>query len=75
MLNKIAKEGVIYFAYNKKISVCEHNHGFIGTKCPKCGGEVVDTYQRIVGFMTPTRSYSTPRNQEFETRKWFDFTE
>ena len=37
-LNYIANKGVIYFAFNSKISVCEDGHGFTGGKiCPKCG--------------------------------------
>lgn len=71
MLNYIAKEGVIYFAYNIKISVCEDEHGFFGDTCPTCGKEVADTYSRIVGFLTPTSSYSKERKQEFDNRKWF----
>jgi ribonucleoside-triphosphate reductase len=75
LLNKIAKEGVIYFAYNIKIATCENGHGFIGNICPQCGGEVVDTFQRIVGYLTPSKSYSKQRKREFSERKWFDFGE
>lgn len=49
LLNYIASKGVIYFAYNIKISTCENGHGFIGDTCPTCGKPVVDTYQRVVG--------------------------
>lgn len=72
MLNYIAKSGVIYFAYNVKVSVCENEHGFFGDICPVCGKEKADTYSRIVGFLTPTSSYSKERKQEFDNRKWFD---
>lgn len=50
MLNYVASQGVIYFAFTTKISVCEDKHAFIGTKeCPNCGKPVADTYARVVG--------------------------
>ena len=72
LLNQIAKAGVIYFAYNIKISVCENEHGFIGETCPDCGKPVVDTYQRIVGYLVPSKAYSKERKAEFDKRMWFD---
>jgi ribonucleoside-triphosphate reductase len=71
MLNEIAKAGVIYFAYNVKISVCEDGHGFFGDYCPTCGKVKADTFSRIVGYLVPTKSYSKGRKQEFDKRKWF----
>lgn len=74
MLNKIAQTGVIYFAFNTKISECKNHHGFVGTShCPVCGEPEFDTYQRIVGYLVPTRAYSKERFKEFTTRKWFDY--
>lgn len=76
MLNKIAKSGVMYFAFNTKINVCKNHHGFIGsTTCPECGEPVFDTYQRIVGFLTPSKSYSKDRFKEFTARRWYAFAE
>lgn len=73
MLNYLAKNGVIYFAFNTKINECEHHHGFVGSKtCPVCGGEVIDTYQRIVGYLVPSRNYSKDRKIEFSKRKWYE---
>lgn len=72
MLNYVAQQGVIYFAFNTKISVCEHRHAFIGTeKCPKCGGPVADTFTRVVGFYTPVSGYQEIRRKEFDERKWY----
>lgn len=74
MLNQIALSGVIYFAFNTRINECKNHHGFVGTDiCPVCGGEVFDTYQRIVGFLEPVRSYSKDRKREFGTRQWYDY--
>lgn len=75
LLNYIAKSGVIYFAYNCKISVCSDEHAFFSKKCPKCGKEVADTYSRVVGFLVPVSAYSKERKHEFEQRKWFDLNE
>ena len=76
MLNKIALSGVIYFAFNTRINECENHHGFVGTNvCPICGKPVFDTYQRIVGYLVPTRSYSKERFKEFNTRKWYEYAE
>lgn len=75
-LNKIAKSGVIYFAFNTRICECENHHRFVGTDiCPTCGEKVHDTYQRIVGYLVPTRSYSKYRFEEFNTRQWYDYAE
>lgn len=74
MLNKIAREGVIYFAFNSKINECKNHHGFVGTDhCPVCGEPVYDTYQRVVGYLTPSRSYSKDRFREFSARRWYDY--
>lgn len=72
MLNYVADAGVTYFAFNLRISACEHNHGFYGDTCPICGKPKVTTYQRIVGFLTPTKTYSKERKAEFQMRDWFD---
>lgn len=50
MLNYVASQGVIYFAFTTKISVCQHKHAFISeNKCPVCGEPIADTYARVVG--------------------------
>lgn len=73
ILNYIASQGVIYFCYNTKINVCKNHHGFVDSDiCPECGEHVYDTYQRIVGFLTPSKSYSKDRFKEFSARQWYD---
>lgn len=73
VLNYFAENGVIYFAFNTKINECENHHGFIGgTTCPECGGKIIDTYQRIVGYLVPSRNYSSARKKEFSQRQWYD---
>ena len=73
MLNYVASQGVIYFAFTTKISVCKHKHAFIGeSKCPVCGNPIADTYARVVGFYTPTSSYQRIRKNEFDKRRWMN---
>lgn len=71
LLNKISDKGVVYFAFCTRISACENNHGFYGEICPKCGKPKVTTYQRIVGFLTPEKTYSKERKEEFKMRDWY----
>ena len=73
MLNYVASQGVIYFAFNGKISVCKNKHAFIGTAiCPVCDEPVADKFTRVVGFYTPVSSYQKIRKKEFDERKWYD---
>ena len=53
--------------------MCKNHHGFVDANvCPECGEGVFDTYQRIVGFLTPSKSYSKERFKEFSAREWYD---
>lgn len=76
MLNTIAQSGVIYFAFNTRINACKNHHGFVGTDiCPVCGEGVYDTYQRIVGYLSPSKAYSSDRFKEFKARQWYDLSQ
>lgn len=73
MLNYVASQGVIYFAFTTKISVCKHKHAFVSEpRCPVCGEPIADTYARVVGFYTPTSSYQKIRKKEFDRRRWMN---
>lgn len=73
MLNFVASQGVIYFAFTTKISVCKSRHAFISEqRCPVCGEPIADTYARVVGFYTPTSSYQRIRKNEFDKRRWMN---
>ena len=73
VLNYVASQGVMYFAFTTKISVCKNRHAFIGSKtCPRCGGAVADTFSRVVGFYTAVSSYQKTRKEEFSRRKWYN---
>lgn len=71
LLNYIAKSGVIYFAFNPKLSICEKSHTFFGDVCPVCGRPKSDEVSRIVGYLVATRSYSQGRKDEYENRQWY----
>lgn len=72
LLNYIADQGVTYFAFCTRINSCKHNHGFYGDHCPVCGEPVETTYQRVVGFITPVKTYSKERKAEFALRDWME---
>ncbi len=72
LLNYISDVGVTYFAFNLRISACEKNHGFYGDVCPICGKPKTTSYQRIVGFLVPEKTYSKERKAEFKMRDWFE---
>ena len=72
LLNYVADQGVVYFAFCLRISTCENNHGFYGKTCTYCGKPVKTTWQRIVGFLTPEQTYSKERKAEFAMRDWFE---
>lgn len=75
MLNYIAQQGVIYFAFNLKINVDEAKHTFTTKTCPICGASPVDTYQRCVGYLVPTSSWSEGRKRELEERDWMNLND
>ena len=75
MLNYIAKQGVIYFAFNLRINIDSHQHSFTTKTCPICGAAPKETYQRIVGYLVPTHSWSNERQQELEERDWMNLND
>lgn len=73
LLNYVAKQGVIYFAFNTKINVDEDQHAFIGSDiCPRCGKPKVDTFSRVVGFYTKMGNWQDIRKKEGAARKWYN---
>ena len=75
MLNFMAQQGVIYFAFNIRINVDQENHSFTSKRCPICGEEPVDTYQRIVGYLVKTSSWSEGRRRELAERDWMNIND
>lgn len=75
MLNYIASQNVIYFAFNLKVNIDENKHSFTTKECPICGNKPIDTYQRIVGYLVPTSSWSEGRKRELEERDWMNLND
>lgn len=75
MLNWVAQQGVTYFAFNGKVAQCKNYHSFYGKVCPICGEPVETEYTRVVGFYTPTKTYSKQRKAEFNLRQWDNLNE
>ena len=75
ILNWVAAQGVTYFAFNGKVAQCKNYHSFYGKVCPVCGEPVETEYTRIVGFYTPTKTYSKERKAEFKLREWMPLNE
>ena len=74
-LNYMAEQGVIYFAYNLKINLDDQQHSFTTSTCPYCGDIPSETYQRIVGYLVPTKSWSEGRRAELAERDWINLND
>ena len=44
------------------------------TRCNECGAKltIVETYSRVVGFLTPVENWHDGKQAEFKDRKKFD---
>lgn len=83
LVETMFKKGVIYFAFNNIIGVCnecgantvqnksdvtEDNTG----KCKKCGSTDVDIAFRVVGFVRKVKNWAKQRREEFKNRKFYN---
>lgn len=61
-----AKAGVIYFALNYNLQLCEEGHMCVGmnSACNICGKDITDNFTRVVGFLTNTKNWSAKRREE-----------
>lgn len=75
VLNYIASQGVIYFAFNLRINIDENKHSFTTSMCPYCGKAPKETYQRCVGYLVPTHSWSEGRQKELTERDWINLND
>lgn len=71
LLHYCGKIGCSYHGYNIPNAECQ-DCGFIAkqpfTKCPKCGGEHIDYYDRVIGYLTKIKNWSEGRQIEQKTR-------
>ncbi len=71
LLKYAAEVGCKYFTFNVPNSECQEC-GYITkvpiSKCPKCGSENIDMYDRVIGYLTKIKNWSSGRQQEQKTR-------
>lgn len=72
----LAKDcGVKYFGVNYAYSECAKGHYTIGKNktCPICGAPIVETWCRVVGFITPKSAFNpVRRDYEFDRRVFYE---
>ena len=75
LMDACRKEKVVYFAINYAYSKCSQGSYFIGKPavCPYHGDPIVETYTRVVGFITPVHAgwNSVRRDIEFPDRVFY----
>jgi anaerobic ribonucleoside-triphosphate reductase len=74
LIYSCAKMGVVYWAINYNLQYCCNGHMTVGKrdKCSICGGNIVDNYTRVVGFLTNTKNWhKTRREQDYPNRVWY----
>ncbi len=71
LLEYAAKVGCSYLTFNVPNSECTEC-GFITKtpieKCPHCGSEKIDYYDRVIGYLTKIKNWSKGRRIEQKTR-------
>lgn len=65
IIKTCAKQGVIYFALNYVLQLCENKHMSVGNNsiCPTCGKPITNTYSRVVGFLVDVRNWARERRE------------
>lgn len=61
------QEGTNYFTFNIPNSKCESCGHIVKApiiKCPKCGGEDITQYTRVIGYLRPIKSFGMDRQVE-----------
>lgn len=71
LINYAAEVGCKYLTFNIPNVECE-SCGWIGKspveKCPKCDSDKLSYYDRVIGYLTKVKDWSSGRQQEFKTR-------
>ncbi|WP_302456295.1 anaerobic ribonucleoside-triphosphate reductase [Bilophila wadsworthia] len=65
LIHHAAESGAVYFAVNYQINRCAQGHMTVGRDdaCPVCGAPVIDTFTRVVGFLTNTKHWNKTRRE------------
>jgi ribonucleoside-triphosphate reductase len=74
LINTCAQKGVIYWAINYNLQLCENNHMTAGIIpfCEHCNGAIVDNFTRVVGFLTNIKNWNEARrSKDYPHREWY----
>ena len=65
LIHHAAESGAVYFAVNYQLNRCAQGHMTVGRDdaCPVCGAPVIDTFTRVVGFLTNTKHWNKTRRE------------
>ena len=73
LIDFAVENGTQYFTFNIPNSECD-KCGFITkhplTKCPKCGSDHITLYSRVIGYITPTKTWGADRQIEGSQRTY-----
>lgn len=73
LIKHCAKAGVVYWAVNYSLQECAKGHMSVGRggTCHVCGGEIVNSYTRVVGFLVNTKNWHRVRRAEDWPKRQF----
>lgn len=74
LIKSAIKQGVIYFAINYNLQQCEDGHMSVGKKdkCAICNKNIVNSFTRVVGFLTNTKNWNKVRREkDYPHRQWY----
>ena len=74
LIKSAIKQGVIYFAINYNLQQCEDGHMSVGKKdkCVICNKNIVNSFTRVVGFLTNTKNWNKVRREkDYPYRQWY----
>lgn len=74
LIRHVAKKGVIYWAVNFTLAMCEKGHMTVGKSkvCSVCGAPITNFFTRVVGFLTNTKNWhEVRRTEDFPNRQHY----
>ena len=76
LIEECIRSGAEYFAINHCFNQCENGHFTVGSPseniCPTCGADIKEQFTRVVGFITPKKTWNKERREnEFDKRVYY----
>lgn len=71
LLKYAAEEGCSYLTFNIPMTECKECGKIVNvpvSECPECHSKNLQTYTRIIGYLTAVKNWNDNRQKEFETR-------